>query len=161
MKVRDICSPNPRSCGRDTDLATAARIMGECDCGFVPVVDDKGRIAGALTDRDICLAMARATRPPTQMRAGEIATGTVYTCRPDDPAGSALETMEQHAVRRLPVVNDRNELVGVLSMGDCIQSARENEPEGGCSREAVWRALESVTRPAETVSSPSRPGFKR
>src|SRR5262245_11710178 len=67
MKVKDLMTTDVKRCSPETNLAAAAKIMWEGDCGAVPVTDERDHVVGVITDRDICIAAA--TRPRTE---GEI-----------------------------------------------------------------------------------------
>lgn len=149
MLVSEICTKDVRSCNRDTDLASAARLMWESDCGVVPVVDAENKVVGVVTDRDICIAAATRNRLASEIRVGDVIGGTCVTCRPADDIRSVLSDMAQHSVRRLPVVDDNRKLTGVISISDVIQAARDPREgsKGGISPAEVLHALETITRP--------------
>ena len=127
MKVRDVMRKKPRSCEPGNSLAAAAAAMAEVDCGVLPVVGARKKVVGVITDRDICLALARGDRRPSEVTVGEVASGLVYTCHADDDIRSALDTMRQRRVRRLAVVGDAGELFGLLSLDDVVLRARALE----------------------------------
>jgi CBS domain-containing protein len=108
------------SCGADTSLAAAARIMSNRDCGIVPVVDAQKKLLGIVTDRDICLAVATRFRSPEELPVGDVMAKKLYTCSPDDDARAALKLMKNHAVRRLPVVTADGRLSGLISIDDLV-----------------------------------------
>lgn len=128
MKVQDVMTGGVKSCGPDTNLAAAAMIMWESDCGAVPVLDDAGKVIGMITDRDICMAAATKDRGASRIAVGEVITGSVFSCRPEDDLSAALKTMRNEQVRRLPVVGDDGGLRGVLSVNDVLLRA---EAAGG------------------------------
>ena len=117
-KVKDIMTPSVRTCQPDTDLAKVASLMWDHDFGFVPVVNAAGRVAGVITDRDICIAAATRGLSPDRISAAQTMSAVVYACMPDDPILSALAVMKNHQVRRLPVIDDTGSLKGVVSMSD-------------------------------------------
>src|SRR5262245_22325956 len=122
MKVRDLQTSDVHSCGPDTNLAEAAQIMWECDCGVVPVVDDQRKLVGMITDRDIAIATTTRSLAPADIRVRHVmSTGQLYSCRPDDDVRAALTTMGEHRVRRLPVTDRENHLVGILSLNDLVK----------------------------------------
>ena len=123
MKVRDVMTGGVKSCGPDTNLAAAAMIMWENDCGAVPVVDGAGKVVGMITDRDICMAAATKNREASRIAVVEVITGNVFSCRPEDDLSVALKMMRNEQVRRLPVVNGDGELCGVLSVNDVLLRA--------------------------------------
>jgi len=128
MKIQDIMTRSVRTCIRSTNLAETAMIMWHNDCGVVPVIDSEGKAVGVITDRDIC--MATATRPlkAKDITVGEVMTGQLFTCRPEEPVQRALQTMAHHRVRRLLVVDRGERLVGILSMNDLAIHAGKNLP---------------------------------
>ncbi|MBI4457232.1 MAG: CBS domain-containing protein [Acidobacteria bacterium] len=148
MKVREIMSVNPKSCRPETNLAAAAMIMWENDCGVVPVVDDKGKVTGMITDRDICIAVASKHRLASEIPVSELISGRVYSCAPDDDLKAALKTMEEKRVRRLPVVDKAGVLQGILCMNDIVLQAEEirgkQVPE--LSLEDAIRVLKAIDR---------------
>lgn len=123
MKVRDVMTGGVKSCGPDTNLAAAAMIMWESDCGAVPVLDDAGKVIGMITDRDICMAVVTKGREASRIAVGEVITGDVFSCRPEDDLSDALKTMRNERVRRLPVVDGDGELRGILSVNDVLLRA--------------------------------------
>jgi CBS domain-containing protein len=120
MKVRDIMTRNVVSCRKDTDLATAARLMLDKRFGTLPVVDERGRVAGIITDRDIAMAAATRQRNATHIAVHEAMSGHVKTCLADDDIGNALKIMEEGRVRRLPVLDTDGRLAGILSIDDIV-----------------------------------------
>lgn len=120
MKVQDIMTRDVRSCRPEMNLAEVVKLMWELDCGVLPVVKADGRIAGIITDRDICIAIA--TRGQTADRIGvrDVTGGKVSTCRPEDDVSTALQTMKTQKVRRLPVVDAEGRLKGILSLNDVV-----------------------------------------
>ena len=146
MKVRDIMIHPVQSCGPETNLAAAAMMMWDGDCGVLPVVNFEGKVIGMITDRDICMAAATRNRPPSEITVFETITGQVHACAPGDDIHGALETMAKHQVRRLPVVDAGGRLAGMVSMNDLVLRAGERmgrkAPE--LTHEEVVRALKAI-----------------
>jgi CBS domain-containing protein len=129
MKARDVMSQPPYICGPDTDLASVAKIMWDHDCGFVPVVDASGTVAGAVTDRDICIATSTRRLLPEQISAAQVMTSPIHACLPDDEISDVLATMKQSQIRRLPVIGADGRLRGVISLNDLVlASTDKREP---------------------------------
>ena len=126
MNVGDVMTREVQCCGPDTNLAVAAKMMWDSDCGVVPIVNVEGRVMGMITDRDICMAAATKTRAPASITAWETSSGKAITCRPDDNIRAALDLMERGKVRRLPVVDEDGMLQGMLSMNDLVLAAGEH-----------------------------------
>ena len=127
MKVCDIMMSAPKFCRPDTNLSAAVEIMWKSDCGFLPVVDFHNRVTGVLTDRDICIALGTRNQKASDVLVRDVMTDRVYGCAVEDDIHTALQTMEKHQVRRLPVVNPDGKLVGVLSIGDLTLHAEKRE----------------------------------
>ncbi|HLG94362.1 MAG TPA: CBS domain-containing protein [candidate division Zixibacteria bacterium] len=146
MKVRDIMMSAPKYCRPDTNLASVVEILWVNDCGFLPVVDRDERVAGVITDRDICIALGTRNQRASDVLVREVMTERVYACAPEDDIHSALETMEKHQVRRLPVVNLNGKLAGILSIGDVTLHAekREGKKIPDLSSEEVVEAYQGI-----------------
>jgi CBS domain-containing protein len=132
------------TCTPEASLAEATRIMWERDCGVVPVLDADGRVAGVVTDRDACMAAYTKGRPLAQIPVATVMSTGVHTCRPDDDLGHAEKIMRLKQVRRLPVVDDGDRLVGLLSLNDIACQALEH---GGTHlKQSVADTLGQVSR---------------
>jgi CBS domain-containing protein len=122
-KVSDLMTQPVRSCSIHDAAVTPASLMWEHDCGMVPVVDDDGRLAGVVTDRDICMAAYLQGRPLSDIPIDTFMAPHVATCRPDDEVVWAEHLMSLRQVHRLPVVDNSGRPVGVLSLGDLARVA--------------------------------------
>ena len=123
MKVQDVMTAPARSCQPWTNLVEAARTMWDNDCGSLPVLDEEGSPAGIITDRDICMALARKNRFPGDIAVRELMSVHPFVCQPNDEVGEALATMAARQVRRLPVVNAEGRIVGIVSISDIAAAA--------------------------------------
>ena len=123
MKVKDIMTAEPRTCSSSTNLGAAAALMLDGDCGILPVVDKDGKLVGVVTDRDMYIALATRNKRASQMTVGEVARKTVVTCGPEDEVHTALATMKEHRVRRLPVEGFGSTVLGIVSMNDIMLAA--------------------------------------
>lgn len=123
MKVQDVMTGAPCSCKPTDALVVAARIMWEDDCGCVPVVDDHGALVGMVTDRDACMAAYTRGRRLDEIQVGSVMARQLCSCSPEDSLSEAERYMQEYQVRRLPVVDAHNRLVGVLSCNDLIRHA--------------------------------------
>jgi CBS domain-containing protein len=127
VKVKDVMTAGPRTCRLDTNLAAAAALMLEGDCGILPVVAD-GKLVGVVTDRDMYIALATRNQRASEITAQDVVQTPVYTCGPDDDVQAALETMKQHCVRRLPVEGFGHTIMGIVSMNDIVLAAGPRKP---------------------------------
>ena len=124
MKVKEIMTGNPSVCDLNESLAEAARTMWNADCGALPVLKDGREVVGVITDRDICMAMAMRESNAAAVSAEEVLTGDIYSVAPEDEIHKALQIMQEHQVRRLPVISPEGELEGMLSMNDIVLKAQ-------------------------------------
>jgi CBS domain-containing protein len=141
MKVRDIMTQPPCTCRLDTSLGIASRRMKDMGCGTLAVLDQRGRVAGILTDRDLAIAIGQTNRDSSHISAQEAMTGHVYTCSPDDDLPGALQRMTEAKVRRLPVVTSDGDLQGILSIDDIILWGVQH---GGVTRKDLVQALRAI-----------------
>ena len=112
-----------QTCRPDTDLAAVAALMWDHDCGFVPVVDPAGALAGVITDRDICMAVTTRRLLPERIAAAQVMNSPVRCCMASDTLTGALEIMKRFKVRRLPVIDPGGTLVGILALNDIVLAA--------------------------------------
>jgi CBS domain-containing protein len=101
--------------------------MLDGDCGILPVIVD-GRLVGVVTDRDMYIALATRDKRASEIRVSEVVQTPVYTCGPDDDVQTALETMKQHSVRRLPVEGFGGTIMGMVSMNDIVLASGPRRP---------------------------------
>lgn len=146
MKVRDIMATTPASCYMDTNLGTAVEILWNRNCGILPVLNGEQRVVGVITDRDICVALATKNRLAGEITVGEVASGNVFACTPDDDIHTALTTMAQGKVRRLPVIGAEGTLKGLLSMDDIV--LHSGTGKGEVPYHEVVAILRTIYQPA-------------
>jgi CBS domain-containing protein len=121
MKIKDIMTGQPKTASRSTTLAAAAQLLWGADCGILPVVDG-GKLVGVVTDRDMYIALPTRNKPASHLTVGDVVTGKVWACGPDDDVHVALDTMASKRVRRLPVTQG-GAVVGIISMNDIVLAA--------------------------------------
>jgi CBS domain-containing protein len=153
MKVQDIMTANVESCGPETDLAAAAMIMWKRDCGSVPVIDGERKVVGMITDRDICMAVATRNKLATAIKVGDVISGRVYACAPDDRVADALETMQSAQLRRLPVVDDAGVLHGILSINDVVLHSKKGQSKKHISHRDAMETLKVLSEHRKTEPS--------
>jgi len=128
MQIKNLMTTDVATCRPETNLAIVAKLMWDKDCGFVPVVDAAGKVAGVITDRDICIASATRRLLPDQIMAAQaMRRPPIHTTQPEDTIEKALSTMKQFQVRRLPVVAADGTLKGVVSMNDIVLASQRKE----------------------------------
>ena len=127
MKVEQLMSKEVRTVPREESLNEAARIMWETDVGCVPVVssDGTGQLIGIITDRDICMAAYTQGRALHEIPVSATMSENVVACQPDDSIARAGERMREHRVRRLPVVDEAGQVLGLISLTDIAREAAQ------------------------------------
>lgn len=129
MKVKEVMTEDVKACFPDTNLAAAAAVMWQLDCGVLPVVIEGGKAVGVITDRDIAIAAGTRGRLPQEIRVGDVAHGPVIRCAPDDDVQTALRAMREEKVRRLPVLTYDGVLKGIVSINDVVLHAQKGNKE--------------------------------
>ncbi len=127
MKVKEVMTPEAKAIWITESLADAAKEMWENDCGVLPIIKDGRKVVGMITDRDICMASAMRDRNPSAISVEEVMSATVYAAESEEDIEQALQTMREHRVRRLPVLNLEGELEGILSMNDIVLKAKQRD----------------------------------
>ena len=149
MNVEQLMSWNPHTCRVDDTMHQAARILWDHDCGCAPVVDHESRVVGMITDRDICMAMYTQGRPLTVMKVASAMSTNVHAVRAKDSIAAAEQIMRKHKVRRLPVLDKQDHLVGLISLNDiACQAARERtKKHADITESEVAETLSSICEP--------------
>lgn len=119
MEIRDLMTPDPACCRPGDSVQEVAKLMAARHCGEIPVCDGT-RLVGVITDRDIVLRVVAAGRVGADVKAQDVMTTEVYTIRLRDDIEDALDVMEANLVRRLPVLDDGDAIVGIVSQSDLI-----------------------------------------
>jgi signal-transduction protein with cAMP-binding, CBS, and nucleotidyltransferase domain len=122
--VEEIMTHDPRTVDADDPVIEAARQMRDGDVGDVIVTRD-GQVNGIVTDRDIVIRAVAEGRDPQSTPVGEVCTSDVRSLQPSQSVDEAIQTMREHDIRRLPVV-DGGRPVGIVSLGDL---AVERDPD--------------------------------
>ena len=149
MNVGSICNRRVITASPQLDVQAAAELMRQEHIGFLVVVPEQPRgpqpPLGVLTDRDIVVAVVAKRADPAALKVGDLMSMQPVVASESDAIDLALRTMRRAGVRRLPVVNGRGEVVGVLSLDDLLEFvAREMESLSGAVRNG--RQIEGVTR---------------
>lgn len=119
--ARDVMTFDPQCVGENDTLVEAARRLRDLDVGAMPICGEDGRLKGMLTDRDIVVKCLAEGGDPATTTAGSLGEGKPVTIGADDDIREALQTMQDHQVRRLPVI-DGHDLVGIISQADIARS---------------------------------------
>jgi CBS domain-containing protein len=122
MKVKEIMSPEIRGVRTNTTLQNAAEQMRVLDVGSLPVVSpDDNRVMGIVTDRDIVVRAVARGQDVSNEKVGDVMSSPLVCCHQDDQIEDAATAMKAKRVRRLLVLNEKNQPVGIVSLGDLAQ----------------------------------------
>ena len=145
VRVHEIMTRRVTSVHPATSVERAARLMEECDCGALPVIGDSGVLVGMVTDRDIAIRIVARGRDTRNAIVADCMTERVFACYANECVSECMHQMARHQVRRMPIVDERGRLVGIIAQGDL-------------ARHAAQHALPDERRVlAETVGALSQP----
>jgi CBS domain-containing protein len=123
-KVREVMTDRPRCVTLDTPISEAASLMESENVGSLPVLEGE-ELAGMITDRDIVVRAVAKGKDPRGMPVREVASRELVTVYAEEDLSNALTKMASEQVRRLPVVDEDNRLVGILAQADVALEAKE------------------------------------
>lgn len=128
-KCDEVMTKNPVCCLPNDMAAKAARLMKLENIGSIPVIENEQtkKLVGIVTDRDLALKIVATGLDAKSTKVEAVMTPKVVTCRADDDLQKALDTMSRHQLRRLPVVDNENNILGIIAQADV--ATRVNQPE--------------------------------
>ena len=146
LTAREIMTKNPKSVRRDSSVREIAQIMRDENTGVVPVVDENGRLQGIVTDRDIVMRTLPEGKNPIDLRAADVMTDDVEAVTPDEEVKDVINLMGDKQIRRVPVVDQNDRLLGIISMADIATRVDYDEElqdalESISSRRSFWSRL--------------------
>jgi len=146
-KAENIMTSPARSCTPEDSLVTAVQIMWDADCGCVPVVDADRHVVGMITDRDICMAAQLHNAPLGTETVASVMSKRVYACSEDATLEEVALVMGEKQLRRLPVLDPEERLVGVVSLNDLALAVRNIGLGGddGISPDDVVETLAAIS----------------
>jgi CBS domain-containing protein len=153
VKVADLMTRDVRACGIQDSLNAAARIMWDHDCGCAPVVDGHGKLAGIVTDRDICMAAYTQGMPLEAIPVERAMSPKVISCARGDDLDTAHRLMRTHEIHRIPVVDSRGRPIGILSLSDIVNHWDQDHSDGQAVEIAV--TLSSIRHRRERAAAAS------
>jgi CBS domain-containing protein len=124
--ARDIMTPDAKCAAENETVTEAARKLSELGVGSMPICGEDGRLKGMVTDRDIVVKVLAQGKDPDSTKVGELGEGKPVTIGADDSVAEALQTMKEHRVRRLPVI-DGHDLVGIVSIADVATNVEDEQ----------------------------------
>ena len=148
LRCRDIMTKGVVTCRTDAPITGVASIMRDHDIGAVPVVDETGKLVGIVTDRDIVVSGLTSDKSEAELRAEDCMSTDLYTANQNDRVVEMIREMGDHQIRRIPVVDGRDRLVGIISMADVAIQTNKDEELGDALEEisappSVWGRIAS------------------
>jgi CBS domain-containing protein len=140
MELRDIMTRNVEVVNGNASLKEAATKMKKLDVGLIPVCDGD-RLEGLLTDRDITIRATANGRDPSKTKVNEVMSTDIAYCLEDQAVDEAVILMEARQIRRLPILNQDKQLVGIVSLADIAVHVGD--------RDLTGETLEEISEPAE------------
>jgi CBS domain-containing protein len=128
-KCNEVMTKDPVCCLPTDSVAKAAELMKSENIGSIPVIENKQnqKLVGIVTDRDLALMIVAEGRDAKSTPVEAVMTRELVTCLADDDLQKALDAMAEHQLRRIPVVDDDNKIIGIIAQADV--ATRVDEPE--------------------------------
>ena len=128
-KCNEIMTKNPVYCLPNDSVTKVAELMKSENIGSIPVVENgqSQKLVGIVTDRDLALKIIAEGRDAKSTKVEAVMTHKVVTCHADDDLQKALDAMAEHQLRRIPVVDNGNRIVGIIAQADV--ATRAGQPE--------------------------------
>jgi CBS domain-containing protein len=155
MRVKDVMTKEVACVRQGETLSEAARLMWDCDCGSIPVKEDGSeRVVGMITDRDICMATWSRDRAPSTIGIAEVMASDLKFVTPDDSVSTAENLMRSKQIRRIPVLDEERQLVGLISLADIATQSQSfgERAENDLAPAAVAATLANICRPRQQPS---------
>lgn len=126
--LRDIMTPQVIAVEKGLPIAFAAQLMRDNDVGILPVVDDGGRVVGCVTDRDLAIrALTPDISKPQELLVKDVMSANAWCASVDNTVDEVVDAMGKYKVRRMPVLDGDNKLVGIVSLGDVAVKADRDD----------------------------------
>ena len=128
-KCNEVMTKNPICCLPNDMVAKAAELMKSGNIGSIPVIENEQtrKLVGIVTDRDLALKIVAEGLDAQATKVEAVMTRKVVTCLAEDDLEKALDAMSEHQLRRIPVVDNDNKVVGIIAQADV--ATRANQPE--------------------------------
>ena len=155
MTVEKFMTKNVRTCCETGTLADAAQLLWEADCGCIPVLsaDDSNRVVGIVTDRDICMATHFRGSAPGRIAVADVMSTVICSVSPSASVADAEALMRDAQVRRLPVVDSEQKLVGVVSLADLARGTNGRAKKDGPTTKGVSETFRAISAPRAAVTA--------
>jgi CBS-domain-containing membrane protein len=154
MEIQQLMSRNVQYCSPDDTLGRAAQLMWDHDCGSLPVCTTNGapRIVGMITDRDICMSALFEGKPLHELRVSTAMSRRVLACQPSDQPAGVERVMRERQVRRVPVTDSSQNLLGIVSLADLARASQRHSETTGITETEVGDTLAAICTPPAPVA---------
>jgi CBS domain-containing protein len=124
-----MMTKNPICCLPTDPVVKAAQLMKRENIGSIPVIENEQtrKLVGIVTDRDLALKVVAQEKDAKSTQVASVMSDMLVTCQEEDEIQKALDAMSEHQLRRIPIVNSENKIVGIISQADV--ATRVNKPE--------------------------------
>lgn len=157
MRIDELMTQDVCTCRQDDSLERAAQLMWEHDCGCLPVCISNGatRVVGLITDRDVCMCALFEHKPLSELRVSQAMSKDVEACKPGDSISAAEKLMARTQIRRLPVLDEQDALVGIVSLSDLAREAEREtaEAQPQISEMEVGDTLAAICHPTANAQA--------
>jgi CBS domain-containing protein len=128
-KCNEVMTENPVCCLPSDTVSKVAELMKSKNIGPVPIIENEQtkKLVGIVTDRDLALKIVADARDPRSMKAEDVMTREVVTCRAEDDLQNAMDAMSGHKLRRIPVIDNNNRIVGIIAQADVATRVDQSE----------------------------------
>lgn len=137
MKCSELMTRDIKACYPESTVKDAVRLMKKLNCGVMPVADRNNILKGIVTDRDTVLYTVLNDKDPDKTPLSEFMTTDLITCHEEEDIDNAVHKMSKYRIRRIPVVDKDNKLVGLITLGDVAVRTREESE--------TFRAFEKIS----------------
>lgn len=138
MKVKDCMCTDACICTPESSVCDCAKIMNDNHIGCIPVCNSEDKVVGIITDRDIVLRCVACGKDPQNTKLSEVMTcNDICCCNPEQDICDAENDMCKSQIRRIPVVDENNKIVGMLSLGDLAKNQNVSKEEIGQTIENI------------------------
>lgn len=145
MKIKELSFQKPFTITRSDNLDLAANLMWEHDLGALPVANENDQVIGMITDRDIAMAAFIQGKRLIDVLVESAMSKSAIACNRDDDLSDALELMQKHQVRRIPILDNAQKLIGILSLNDVVL-AYKSRPKKDLKAELVADTLAEICK---------------
>lgn len=150
MHAEDLMTTPIATCHVNDAIKVAAQLMWDRDCGALPVVNDEGRLAGLITDRDICMAALTQGETLDNMLVNRAMATHVVSAKPETTVGEIEHLMAHFQIRRIPIVDADGKPIGIVSLNDLARESVQPVTKMQHGLQKIARALAAICQPRAT-----------